>query len=112
VRALKGRILRRVTSAAVAAVSVLVFAASAFAWVGDGGTVGCSSSVLGYVRFYYNDIADAQPPGSSIVYLYRDNDNSWHLRERNGNNGGGYWEVLAEPYLNFSQTWAGCRSYG
>jgi hypothetical protein len=90
----------------------LILAVPAFAGQSEWGTIGCAWNQLGYVRFYYNDVADALPPGSSTWYLYRENDNNWHLHERNGNDGGGFWEVDADPYLNFNITAPGCRDYG
>lgn len=85
---------------------------SVLAWEGEGGTQYCSGGGLGYVQFKYKDIADVIAPGSSVIGLYRDNDNAWHTRERNGVGGGGYWEAIGEPRLGLDQTWAGCRPYG
>ncbi len=90
----------------------LAIAQPALAWQGEGGTQYCSYPLLGFVHFGYNDIADVLPPGSNILYLYRENDNMWHWHERNGAAGGGYWEVVADPYLDFVDTYAGCRRYG
>lgn len=90
----------------------LALAQPALAWEGEGGTKYCTYPLLGYVHFRYNDIADVIPPGSSVLFLYRENDANWHVHERNGVAGGGYWEVVADPELDFTNTYAGCRQYG
>ncbi len=81
------------------------------AWEGEGGDYYCSGGAFGYAHFRYKDIADVVPPGSSFVYFYRDDDNTWHTRERNGVTDGGYWEVIGDPRLDLPNTWAGCRPY-
>jgi hypothetical protein len=92
----------------VTLVGVIPAAAGQSEW----GTHYCNGVLLGYVHFKYNDKADVVPPGSSTVYLYRDNDNLWHTRERNGLAGGGWWEVDADPFISLANTWPGCRNYG
>jgi hypothetical protein len=96
----------------IALLVVLGSAAPAAAWQGEGGAHYCSGVILGFVHFKYNDIADVVPPGSTTMYLYRDNDSLWHTRERNGVGGGGIWEVDADPFLNLTDTWPGCRNFG
>lgn len=90
----------------------LTLARPALAWQGEGGTHYCTYPILGYVHFRYNDIADVLPPGSSVLYLYRENDGNWHTHERDGAAGGGYWEVVADPALDFANTYPGCRRFG
>lgn len=103
---------RSLAGSILAATLTLLFAVPVFAWQGEGGTNYCTDPLLGYVQFRYYDIANVLPPGSGTLYLYRDDDNAWHLRERNGESGGGYWEVLGEPYLDLANTYPGCRNYG
>ncbi len=101
--------------AAVISVAIYVAAiapTTILAAEGESGTVGCADTRLGYVRFYYNDMASVKAPGLTQSYAYTDNDNTWHLRERNGADGGGLWTVVGDPFLNVNQTSAGCRSYG
>lgn len=82
------------------------------AWEGEGGSKYCTYPLLGYVHFRYNDIAEVIPPGSSVLFLYLEDDANWAVHERNGVAGGGYWEVVADPDLDTDNTYPGCRRYG
>jgi hypothetical protein len=99
---------RMISTLTLAAVLSLLFALPALAWQAEGGTKNCGA-LTGYVHGVYNDTAALTGPGGSTGY-YTPNDGSWHTQERNGADGGGDWLALGDPLLNFSQTYAGCRS--
>ena len=101
---------RGLASLVLAVVLSLLIAVPALAWVGEGGTKNCGSYIA-YVHGRYNDIADMTAPGSSITWLHRENDGLWHSHEHDGNYSGA-WEVIADPSLDFANTYAGCRNYG
>ncbi len=107
----KGIAKRAVFGFALATMLSTVLAVPAMAWVAEGGTKWCNG-VVSFVHFRYNDIADVQPPGSSTIFLYRDNDGIYHTRERNGPIGGGEWAVFGDPALDLANTWPGCRNFG
>jgi hypothetical protein len=58
----------------------------------------------------YNDIAGLNAPGTGTTY-YWDFDGQWHVHEKNGDYQGS-WMASADPYLDHSGTYAGCRKYG
>lgn len=100
---------RGIPSLIVAAVFSLVLALPAMAWQAEGGTKNCGLYIA-YVHARYNDIAALQGPGGTTGNFYED-DNQWHVRERNGSYSGD-WLALGDPYLDLGNTWAGCRNYG
>jgi hypothetical protein len=66
---------------------------------------------ISYLHARFNDTGTLQPPGSAYGYTYINYDGLWHVAEHNGEYYGNWW-ALADHYLDYQQTYAGCRRYG
>lgn len=100
---------RKLAGITLVVAMLVTWALPAWAWQAEGGYKNCGL-LIAFAHGRYNDIVAITGPGGSTGY-YLENDNSWHVRERNGSYSGD-WQVLGDPYLDLGQTWAGCRSYG
>lgn len=87
----------------------LLVAVPVFALQQEDGYKNCGTN-YGYVHARYNDGAILQGPGGTLR-SYTPYDGLWHIQERNGSTAGN-WLAAGTPYLDFTNTWAACRTYG
>jgi len=89
--------------------AALVAATPVAAYVEETGTKNCGD-FIGFVHARYYDQGWLKGPGGTTMH-YGEDDNAWHVRERNGGYSGS-WSAKGDPDLDTGATYAGCRNYG
>ena len=98
-----------------ALIGVIGVAAPAYAAVVENGTAACSgkySYVDARTKGATRAILTPGKPVASTEYTYGMSTTTWATATRQGNNGGGYWEVYSTANIDNAYTDGYCSSFG